>query len=104
MSKNIYLFSTSSHPDAIHINSLDITFLKPEIDFSQYDSFIITSKQASKALLQYKAEEYKDTKALCISNATAKSYEALGRDVLAVGSGYGDNLYSIIKKYPLKTR
>lgn len=100
MKSNIYLFSTSSHPDAISINSLDITFLKPEIDFSQYDYLIITSKQVSKALQQYEKKEYISKPALCVSAQSAKSFELLGGEVLAVGKGYGDNLAEQIKSFP----
>lgn len=102
MSKNIYLFSTSSHPDAISINSLDITLLKPEIDFSQYDYFIITSKQVANALEQYDTKILKP--ALCISEATAISYKNRGGEVLYTGSGYGDDLYAKIKEYPQSIR
>ena len=101
---NIYLFSISSYPDAVSINSLDITFLKPDIDFSKYDNFIITSKQASKALLQYKKSDYIDKPALCVSKQSAISYENIGARVLKVGGGYGDNLLSIIKEYPKERR
>jgi uroporphyrinogen-III synthase len=100
----VYLFSISSHPDVISINSLEITFLKPIINFSQYDYLIITSKQASKALKQYKAEEYIDIPALCISKQSAKSYENLGAKVLDVGEGYGDRLIERIKKYPKESK
>ncbi|WP_373069541.1 uroporphyrinogen-III synthase [Sulfurimonas sp.] len=100
MSKNIYLFSTSSHPDAISINSLDISILKPDIDFSLYDYLIITSKQAVNALKQYDLNSFIDKKALCVSSKTAESYESLGGYVLESGSGYGDDLSKIIKKYP----
>jgi uroporphyrinogen-III synthase len=100
----IYLFSISSHPDAISINSLDITFFQPPIDFSQYDAFIITSKQASKALQQYNTQAYKNIPALCISKQSAKSFEALGGDVLRVGKGYGDTLYKAVKEYPHNTK
>ena len=96
----IYLFSISSHPDAISVNSLDITFFKPEIDFSKYDYLIITSKQASKALEQYEKELYIDKPALCISQQSAKSFEALGGKILAIGGGYGDTLEEKIKLYP----
>jgi len=96
----IYLFSISSHPDAISINSLDITFFKPEIDFSQYDALIITSKQASKALTQYDQEAYIHLPALCVSVASAQSYEELGGKVLDIGGGYGDNLVDKIQSYP----
>jgi len=100
----IYLFSISSHPDAVSVNSLSITFFKPNIDFSQYDAFIITSKQASKALKQYQTQLFVDTPALCVSQASAKSYEALGGKVLDIGSGYGDNLVKKIKNYPKNMR
>jgi len=102
--KKIYLFSTSSHVDAISINSLDITFLKPKIDFSVYDYFIITSKQTSKALRQYDINSFKDIKALCVSQKTAEAFEKLGGDILEVGDGYGDKLTNRIKKYPKNTR
>ena len=104
MQKNIYLFSTSSHPDAIHINSLDIKLLHPKINFSQYDYFIITSKQAVNALAQYEQKEFLQTKALCISQQSAKSFQTLGGTVLEIGSGYGDTLTEIIEKYPKTTR
>jgi uroporphyrinogen-III synthase len=98
--RSLYLFSISSHPDAISINSLDITFFKPDIDFSQYDALIITSKQASKALTQYEKEKYTDLPALCVSVASAQSYEDIGGKVLDIGGGYGDNLLDKIKAYP----
>ena len=102
--RSIYLFSISSHLDAISINSLDITFFKPEIDFSQYDALIITSKQASKALTQYETESYSHLPALCVSVASAQSYEELGGKVLDIGGGYGDNLVDKIKSYSKEKR
>ncbi|MCD4667729.1 MAG: uroporphyrinogen-III synthase [Sulfurimonas sp.] len=97
MKKQIYLFSISSHPHAKSINSLDIKFLKPEINFSNYDYFIITSKQTSEVLKQYVNPDLKP--ALCVSVASAKSYEDMGGEVLDIGGGYGDNLVSKIKEY-----
>ncbi|MBA1438089.1 MAG: uroporphyrinogen-III synthase [Epsilonproteobacteria bacterium] len=102
--RSIYLFSISPHPEAIHINPLDITFFKLQIDFSSYDYLILTSKQAVKALQQYDESLYKKIKALCISQATAKAYEVLGGEVLEVGSGYGDDLANTIIKYPKQTK
>ncbi len=100
----IYLFSISSHPKAISVNSLDITFFKPEIDFSKYDYLVITSKQASKALKQYNKDDYINKSALCVSKQSAKSFEDLGGEVLAVGGGYGDNLIQQINSYPKETK
>jgi len=102
MSKKIYLFSTSSHPKAISVNSLDIKLLKPDIDFSKYDYFIITSKQSSEALKQYENLDLKPS--LCISKQTALSYESIGGEVLDIGLGYGDTLVEKIKNYPKKTK
>ena len=100
----IYLFSISSHSEAIHVNPLDITFFQPDIDFYSYDYFIVTSKQAVKALQQYKLSNDALKPALCISNATAKAYENLGGTVLDVGAGYGDDLTHIITAYPKQTK
>lgn len=99
ISEPVYLFSLSSHPLATSVNSLDITLFKPSIDFSQYDYFILTSKQAVQALKQYDKASYIHKGAVAISAATAKSYEAIGGAVLEQGEGYGDNLEAIIKKY-----
>lgn len=102
MRKPIYLFSTSSHPDAISINSLDIDFSKPDLDTSKYDYFILTSKQVSKVLEFYKVQALKP--ALCVSKGTAASYKKIGGAILACGSGYGDDLANIITTYPKETR
>jgi len=102
MLKNVYLFSTSSYPDAISINSLDIKLLKPDIDFSKYDYFIITSKQVANALEQYDEKILKP--ALCISELTAMSYKDIGGEVLHTGTGYGNDVRTIIKAYPESTR
>ncbi len=102
MSTKTYLFSTSSHPDAISINSLDITLFKPKYDFSQYDYFILSSKQASNALKQYSVNVLKP--ALCISKVTANSYEEIAGEVLEIANGYGDDLSLLVKKYPKSTK
>ena len=57
MKASTYLFSTSSHSQATHINPLDITFLEPNIDFFKYDYFILTSKQAVESLQKYQIVE-----------------------------------------------
>jgi uroporphyrinogen-III synthase len=101
MKNQIYLFSTSSHPDATSINSLDIKLLKPNINFSSYEYLIITSKQAVKALKQY---DNVDLKAICVSKKTAQSYRDIGADVLDVGDGYGDSLIDVVEKYPKETK
>lgn len=104
MNPKVYLFSTSSHPDAISINSLDITLLKPDIDFFKYDYFIVTSKQTSLALRQYTQNKIFLKDALCVSDATAKAYKKIGGNSLEIGGGYGDDLSLVIQKYPKNTK
>ncbi len=104
MSKKIYLFSTSVHPDVENINSLKIKFLKPIINFSRYDYLIITSKQAIKALSQYDKKDFINIPALCVSKKTATAYEDFGGKVFEIGDGYGDNLVKIIKQKPKEKR
>lgn len=104
MIPSTYLFSTSPHPDAINVNSLDIELLKPEIDFFKYDYLIITSKQISKALKQYKDESYINKKALCVSEPTALSFQKISGKILEWSNGYGNSLVDLIKKYPKNTK
>ena len=100
MQKQIYLFSATSHPEAIHVNSLDFNFFTPSIDFSNYDYLILTSKKAVDALQNYKKEDYIDIPALCVSNFTKRYYEEFGGKVLTVGGGIGSDLKDIISTYP----
>lgn len=100
----IYLFSISSHPNAVSVPSLTVTLLKPQIDFSKYDYLIITSKQVCESLKQYETQSYINKPALCVSQASAVSYEGLGGQVLATGGGYGDDLVGKIQEYPKDTK
>jgi len=104
MPKKIYLFATSKSEHAINIKSLDVRFLKPDIDFSCYDYLIITSKQTVKALEQYDKEDFIDIPALCVSVKTAVAYSEFGGKILDSGDGYGDNLIKNIKEFSKDTR
>jgi uroporphyrinogen-III synthase len=104
MKKNIYLFATSKHSEAISVKSLQVKFLKPQINFSKYDYLIITSKQTIQALEQYNKQEFIDISALCISPKTAKSYENFGGNILEIGDGYGDDLIEKISSFSKNTK
>jgi len=99
--KEIYLFSTSSHPDATTINSLSIKFFQPSSKLEAYDYLILTSKQVSEVFKYFHIKP--TTPAIAVSTKTAQAYESIGGKVVAVGSGYGDNLERIIKEYPKTT-
>ena len=102
--QRVYLFSATSHPDATHINSLDFDFIKPDINFSNYDYLVLTSKKAVDALLQYNKNNYINIPALCISKFTKEYYENFGGKVLDIGGGIGSDLKEIIDTYPKKTK
>ncbi len=104
MSKKIYLFATSKSKYAINVKSLDVRYLKPDIDFAKYDYLIITSKQTVKALEQYEKKDFIEIPALCVSAKTANLYDEFGGKILAIGDGYGDNLIKNIKEYPKETK
>lgn len=104
MSKKIYLFATTKSKHARSIKSLEVRYLKPEVNFSEYDYLIITSKQTVTALEQYNKEEFIDKPALCVSIKTADSYSAIGGNILASGDGYGDTLIKYIRELPKDTK
>ena len=100
MQQNIYLFSATSHPDALHVNSLDFDFFQPTINFSNYDYLVLTSKKAVDALQNYSKKDYINIPALCISKFTKEYYESFGGKILEVGNGIGSDLQKIIDNYP----
>ncbi len=104
MPKKIYLFATSKSEHATNVKSLDVRFLKPDINFSRYDYLIVTSKQTVKALEQYNKEDFIDIPALCVSLKTADAYKEFGGKILAIGDGYGDNLAKNIKEFSKETK
>jgi len=104
MPKQIYLFATSKSPHATNVKSLEVRFLKPDIDFSNYDYLIVTSKQTVKAFEQYDKKDFIDIPALCVSVKTAAAYEDFGGKILAIGDGYGDNLVKNIEEFPKNTK
>ncbi|QOY51614.1 uroporphyrinogen-III synthase [Candidatus Sulfurimonas baltica] len=104
MSRQIYLFSTSSHPKATCINSLNIRYLNPSIDFTKYDYLIITSKQAIKALEQYDKKDFIHLRALCVSAKTAMEYKSIGGSIVTAKEGYGDGLLEKIEEFSKETK
>jgi uroporphyrinogen-III synthase len=94
----IYLFSISSHPNAISVNSLCINFLQSSFELQNYDFCIVTSKQVSEYFKKFHITP--SLPALCVSTKSAEAYEMIGGEVLEVGGGYGDNLQKLIKNYP----
>ena len=102
MSRTLYLFSTTPHRDAVHVNSLDITFFTPKVNFGAYDYFIITSKQSIEGLKNYPILTL--LPALCVSKKTAMAYEKIDGKILDTGNGYGKSLIEKVAQYPKEKR
>ena len=93
--KNIFLFSKTSHPDVTHIPILNTNFLKPNINFKNYDAIVLTSKQAVTALDNI-SDQWKKIPALSIASKTEEMVKKAGGTLLDRGNGYGDTLDDII--------
>ena len=93
--KNIFLFSKTSHPDVTHIPILNTNFLKPNINFENYDAIVLTSKQAVTALDNI-SPKWKSIPALSIASKTEEMVRNAGGTLLDRGEGYGDMLDDII--------
>ncbi|MEA2110457.1 MAG: uroporphyrinogen-III synthase [Campylobacterota bacterium] len=102
MSRNIYLFSKTENSEVNHVPVLLTEFLKPEINYDNYDAIVLTSKQAVIALENINHEWIK-LPVLTIANFTANQAREAGATVLEHGTGYGDSLAEIIiNGYPDK--
>ncbi len=93
--KTIYLFSKTAHPDVQYIPILSTEFFQPDIDFTQYDAIVLTSKQAVPALNKI-SSGWKEVPLLTIAEKTAEEARRDGATVMLSGDGYGDSLAEII--------
>lgn len=99
ISSKIYLFSKTPYPDVNHIPILQVTYLQPSIDFSQYDYIIVTSKEVFAAL--DKIGPWKHLPVLAISDSTAEAAKENGARLLDIAQGYGESIAGLVKqKYP----
>lgn len=93
--RSIFLFSKTSHPDVTHVPILETHFLKPTINFHDYDAIVLTSKQAVTALEKI-SSEWKELPALSVAAKTEEMIKKAGGILLERGDGYGDSLDEII--------
>lgn len=91
----VYLISKTAYEGVIHIPVLAISFLTPDIDFSEYEGVVVTSKQAIKALQQY-TFSWKNLKCICVSEGTAEAARQAGAAEVEVGDGYGESLPNVL--------
>ena len=91
----IYLISKTPYAGVIHIPILTIAFLHPNIDFTEYEGVIVTSKQALLALQEY-TFEWRDLQWICVSEGTAEAARQLGAVQVEVGDGYGVSIPNVL--------
>ena len=91
----IYLISKTPYPGVIHIPVLSIRFLTPDIDFSDYEGVILTSKQGVEALRRYDVP-WDKLGCICVSEPTAVYARSAGAQNVETGSGYGTSIPDIL--------
>ncbi len=96
--EKIYLFSLtpSSNKEVVHTPLQRVEPLLPMPDLSGYDALIFTSKTAIK-IIDQATQEYKNIPSICVGDSTSKELLMRGGTLLESASGYGDELYNIIK-------
>ncbi len=92
----IYLISKTPYEGVIHIPVLTISFLKPTIDFAQYEGIILTSKQALLALRNY-TFAWDSLQCICVSEGTAEAAREAGAVQVEVGDGYGKSISQVLR-------
>jgi len=93
----IYLISQTPYPGVIHLPVLAISFLKPTIDFSEYEGIVVTSKQAVKALKNY-SFDWQDLKCIAVSEATASYAKEAGAIEVESADGYGESIPNVLTR------
>lgn len=93
----IYLVSITptDDPDVVHLPLLSTVWLTPDMDLSQTQGIILTSKNGIEALERI-APEWKKLPVVCVGKATQTRAEAAGAKILAAADGYGNELYTLI--------
>jgi uroporphyrinogen-III synthase len=95
---SIYLISKTPHEDVFHVPILKTYYLSDEIDFSNCDALILTSKEAI-ASLEAHNPGWVDLPVLAVSSKTADEAKRCGAYIMGVGGGYGDSLLEKVLKH-----
>lgn len=90
MPNKIYTLNEQSYKDSVSIPLLGIEYIKQDIDFSNYDGLIMTSKNAAYAVDSF-SQDWKNVPCYVIAPKTAQIVKRLGADVVFTGnSGHGE--------------
>jgi len=81
---------------------MEIEYLSPNIDFSQYQALVITSKYALWALEKFDYNLWKDIPLYLIAPKTAKIAEEIGGNIAFIGktdngTDFANEIYQLVK-------
>jgi len=89
--KNIYILSDKKVANTINLPMIEISYLPFEIDFSQYEALVFTSRNAIKSINSF-SNGWKKIPSYVIAPQTAKTLEKLGGTLQYVGeNGHGND-------------
>jgi len=89
--KSIYILSDKKVKNTINLPMIDISYIQQDINFSEYDAIVFTSRNAIKSLDRF-GEDWKNIPSFVIAPETAKTLKSLGGTVAYVGhSGHGND-------------
>ena len=100
MKQNIYILNNQKFDDVYNLPIFQVNFLDCDIDFTQYDALVFTSKNALLALESCSIDtSWKTIPSYAIAPATAKMIKKLGGNLVFTGSnGHGDAFAYEIKE------
>jgi len=98
--KKIYLLSESKYQNTIYSPTIKIKFLNRDIDFSEIDTLIFTSKNGVKAINRV-SQDWKNIPAISVGSKTSEEIQKLGGKALFTSKKfYGKSLaQDIIQNY-----
>jgi uroporphyrinogen-III synthase len=91
----IYLLSPTKLDGTISNPTIQIKFLDPEIDFSEIDTLIFTSKNGVEAVDRI-TKDWKKYPAIVVGKKTKKAVLNFGGKILSTSSGNGESLEKLI--------
>ena len=90
-SKPIYILSDKKVENTISLPMIEISYIPQNIDYTQYEALIFTSKNAIKSINSF-SNSWKKVPAFVIAPQTAKTLESLGGNLHYVGkNGHGND-------------
>ncbi len=95
--REIFILSDTVIEGAKSLPLITQRFFSPPLDLSHYDYLIFTSKRGVDAIDRI-TDQWRSLPAFAVGEATARHIEELGGKVIAIASGYGEDLAKMIAR------